>query len=347
MNMCRILLIGPTTSPSGKTGGTVVSFNHLVNAAEQAFKSVQVFNIGTSKPAVIRIVSLLAFLIRRRRTYDVVWLNSNYKGLRFISPLLYVMCIIFRKIYVFRMFGGALIEYYNKFSKIERWIHKNTTFKADLLLLQTIRIVNWATRHFNAEKVHWYPTARPAPKFLIKKSTYSKRIIFLGRLVEEKGVRDLLWLAENLSKDYTLHIYGPIGDNFSKKNLAGHSNYKGEIPSLVVLKTLYEYDLLLLPTHYSGEGYPGVIIEALSVGTPCITTNWKSIPDLIQSGENGFLFNPKDKEAMKQSILKVEKNNYGVLSKNATLSFKKFELSKVNAMIFNKILEQLHDSKHA
>ena len=52
-----------------------------------------------------------------------------------------------------------------------------------------------------------------------------------------------------------------------------------------------EYDVLVLPTFWKGEGYPGVIIEAFSVGLPVVATNLPGISEMIDS-QSGILVPP-------------------------------------------------------
>lgn len=72
--------------------------------------------------------------------------------------------------------------------------------------------------------------------------------------------------------------------------------YKGELQPSEVVLTLKQYDVLIFPSHYEGEGCPGILVEALSVGLPIIASNWKYNDEFIIDGVNGFLcdtFNAK------------------------------------------------------
>jgi glycosyltransferase involved in cell wall biosynthesis len=56
-----------------------------------------------------------------------------------------------------------------------------------------------------------------------------------------------------------------------------------------VVPTLRNYDALIFPSYYQGEGHPGVLVEAMMAGLPIITTQFRSIPELVQDGVNGLL----------------------------------------------------------
>ena len=60
----------------------------------------------------------------------------------------------------------------------------------------------------------------------------------------------------------------------------------------------------------SQEGMPNSLIEAMSLGLPCISSDCPcgGPKDLITSGENGLLVAVKDKEALRAAILQILKN---------------------------------------
>ena len=80
-------------------------------------------------------------------------------------------------------------------------------------------------------------------------------------------------------------------------------NYKGVLQPEEVLTTLRKYDVLIFPTHYEGEGCPGILVEALSVGLPIIASNWKYNEEFVENGVNGFLCEVFDVESYVESII--------------------------------------------
>jgi glycosyltransferase involved in cell wall biosynthesis len=102
--------------------------------------------------------------------------------------------------------------------------------------------------------------------------------------------------------------------------------YKGVLTSDQVYKELFNYDALILPTFYEGEGYPGVIIEAYSHGIPVIATRWRSIPEIV-TDETGILIPTHSAEALGQAINLLHTDNAlymslkrGALSKRTEFS---------------------------
>ena len=96
--------------------------------------------------------------------------------------------------------------------------------------------------------------------------------------------------------------------------------------------------MLILPTFFKGEGYPGVIVEAFSLGLPVISTNWRCIPELITNDVNGYLVEAKSYEDLKGAVEAIGSDNYNRLSKGAIDSFNKhFDIEKVNKNLLEQI----------
>jgi glycosyltransferase involved in cell wall biosynthesis len=67
-----------------------------------------------------------------------------------------------------------------------------------------------------------------------------------------------------------------------------------------VHELLQAADMFVFPTEY--EGFSLALVEALGSGIPVVCTCVGAAPDLIREGQNGFLFPPRDKEAMIAAI---------------------------------------------
>ena len=66
-----------------------------------------------------------------------------------------------------------------------------------------------------------------------------------------------------------------------------------------------QHDVLLFPTYWESEGYPGIVLEALQCGRPVITTRWKSIPEVVEDGKSGILVEPRSWVAVKEAIQRL------------------------------------------
>jgi len=135
-----------------------------------------------------------------------------------------------------------------------------------------------------------------------------RRVVgYIGRLSEEKGVRNLVEAAKLLAgEDIELMIIGegPLEDSLRKvaeENWGGRMKLLGWVPNKDLPERLNELTLLVLPSYT--EGLPNVVLEAMACGTPVLCTAVGSIPDLIQDGANGFILRSNSPQDLVAGIL--------------------------------------------
>jgi glycosyltransferase involved in cell wall biosynthesis len=100
-----------------------------------------------------------------------------------------------------------------------------------------------------------------------------------------------------------LDIFGPL-INLDERSIAvDRIRYCGEAAPAAVSAIMSEYDLLLFPTVWPGEGYPGVLVEAIQVGLPIIATNWQDLPEMFP-GDEAWLVSPEAPEEI-EALLRM------------------------------------------
>ncbi|MGM0608816.1 MAG: glycosyltransferase, partial [Candidatus Muiribacteriota bacterium] len=156
----------------------------------------------------------------------------------------------------------------------------------------------------------------------------------------EKGVLELVEAANKLGGEYTVDFYGSVvEESLVEKINSANATYKGLLKPEDVTKRLAQYDVLVLPTFWSGEGYPGVIIEAFSVGLPVVATTLDGIKEIVDDGKSGILVPPKDVDALAHAMQSFDEKNYESFSKEALRGFEKFDSEKVTKEVLKKIYE--------
>lgn len=128
------------------------------------------------------------------------------------------------------------------------------------------------------------------------------RLLFVGGLSQRKGIADLFAAVERLGDAVSLTVVGkkvtpdcPALD----AALAKH-RYIPSMPHAEILKTMRAHDVLVFPSLFEGFGL--VITEAMSQGTPVITTDRTAGPDLITHGKNGWLAEAGSTDALYNAI---------------------------------------------
>jgi glycosyltransferase involved in cell wall biosynthesis len=124
----------------------------------------------------------------------------------------------------------------------------------------------------------------------------TSQMVCVGRLAEQKGQLLILEALARLAADgvsfrMTLAGDGPmrsvIEKNLDRLGLQNHVRITGWLSNAQVRQELLDSRVMVLPSF--AEGLPVVIMEALALGRPVVTTYVAGIPELVQPGINGWL----------------------------------------------------------
>ena len=136
------------------------------------------------------------------------------------------------------------------------------------------------------------------------------RLIYVGRLIPEKGVQVILEALTHLNLQNKVHL-NIVGDGpyrstletfVQDHNLADRVNFLGsrrDVPGL-----LSESDVFLHMPLWE-EGFGITIVEAMAAGKICICAKSGAIPEIITDGEDGFLVEKGNAEELARTIRKV------------------------------------------
>jgi glycosyltransferase involved in cell wall biosynthesis len=137
-----------------------------------------------------------------------------------------------------------------------------------------------------------------------------RRVGFLGRLDEEKNVRELAAVAQELPNDVTFTFIGDgdlrewLETELAAEIEAGSVEMRGWVNHEDVPAELNRLRLLVLPSEPT-EGLPTVILEALSCGTPVCASPVSGVPDVVVDGETGFHLDRTDPDYLRERLLSV------------------------------------------
>ena len=127
---------------------------------------------------------------------------------------------------------------------------------------------------------------------------YNYLLDALGILKKKKLAFNLLIIAgDNVPEEVILSIH--------QNNLKENLKILNTLPHDAVLRKIDNADLLILPS--VNEGIANVVIEAMALGTVAISSNCGGMPELIEDGINGFLFNNRDAIDLADKILSYTK----------------------------------------
>lgn len=134
------------------------------------------------------------------------------------------------------------------------------------------------------------------------------QIVFVGRLVEKKGLEYLLRAIEGI--DCKLKVIGDGPLRSSLESFApANAEFLGQQSKEVVMQSIAESELMVIPSVVakSGdrEGLPVTLMEAAANQTAVIATNMSGINDVIVHGQSGLLVAERDVEGIRAAILNV------------------------------------------
>lgn len=160
---------------------------------------------------------------------------------------------------------------------------------------------------------------------------FTTRCLYVGSLIERKGVQFLIKAVAKLKNAYKLRLRiagtGPLQLDLARlakrEGVENRVEFLGHVPSGQILDLYRTSDLFILPT--LGEGFSRVLYEAMSQSTPIITTRVGGITGLLQDGWNALLVNPASVDALAEGIGRLIQNHKlrRQLMKNARYTYLK------------------------
>jgi len=222
------------------------------------------------------------------------------------------------------MFGHVLDwpATHSAFYKVGTHMEATCIQLADAVYSSSECSANWVREHYQPKKktipvIHLgIDTIKFAPQPVPKNQFFT--IVFIGKIVQNKGVEELVEAASNLVKripDLRLRLIGRGDKNWIDylKNKAislGAINLL-EFPGFVhrddLPAELSRAHVFAAPSWY--EGGPGfVYLEAMACGLPVIGCNGSGIDEVVDSGRNGILVPPKDAKSLEEALFCILNN---------------------------------------
>jgi glycosyltransferase involved in cell wall biosynthesis len=143
-------------------------------------------------------------------------------------------------------------------------------------------------------------------------------ILTVGQLAERKGFRYLIEACALLRErglDFECQIVGgglqrsQLEELIKKIGLAGQVNLTGALPHEQVMQKYRQATLFVMPCIQTAEGdvdgIPNVLLEAMAMELPVISTEVSAVPELIKPEWNGLLVPPNDASALAEAILRL------------------------------------------
>ncbi len=230
-----------------------------------------------------------------------------------IKPNIYgSLCARFRNIpYIVNITGlGSAFEEDGLLRKLVVFLYKTALKKAECVFFQNKRNCEiFEGFHIKGQKMRLVPGSGVNLERHAFEEYPSKeepvRILFVGRIMKEKGTDELLYAAEQIKAEYPdvcFEIVGNYEDDY--KALIGEKEKAGILSLTNYQKEIHPFykkcSAAIMPSYH--EGMSNVILEAAATGRPVLASDIPGCREGFDDGVSGVAFAPRDKEACLNGI---------------------------------------------
>lgn len=303
-----------------------------------------VFFSKTARGSIIKRIKLWAREIQRKIK------NNAYKAVIFhhASPYFWIIARRLKskdpELKTFLYAHGDIGFFLQREKSKVRYFVRKAIFKGSTKKVDGIIVISNAVKEgiinelpFTKDKIYVNYNGIDLEKFNPKKdSDFDKeiRLVYVGRLIEEKGVQNILQaLADCRDMPVTLDI---IGDGAYRKaledftlslGLQGMVHFLGMQQDVANLLSNYNFFIHLPQCE---EGFGITVAEALACGLICIVNDRGAMTELIQDGYNGFVLPVGQSYDLRRLFSDILLGNYDlkIMRENAVKSAQAFSINK-------------------
>lgn len=331
------------------TGGETAKNQNLLNHFRNCYKKVMICDTAMWRKNPLIVIKILFQLAIHPKT--TVFISASARSVDLLMKLI-PNSRLRRNVY-YSTIGGVFHELVQrreidvaKLQNLRRIIVETNEMKQSLEkygLNNVIRIPN-------VKYIEHYP------KLKNKKESDKVHFVFLSRVTEFKGCNVIFDSVAKLidigyADMFDVTFYGIIDSNYKnefERRIAKTSlcHYAGviDLSKQANYGVLSTYDVMLFPTFWPGEGFPGVIIDAFVSALPIIATDWHHNSEIVTNNINGILITPNNSIALAEAMRYMIENNDEVkrMSIESQKEAKKYDIRHVYSVEFMKEVGMLY-----
>lgn len=157
--------------------------------------------------------------------------------------------------------------------------------------------------------------------------------VFVGRLVKDKGINELVSAFKNVKslklKKIKLLLVGPLEQDLDplSQEVLDEIEKNPDIISVGFKKDVRPYfsisNALVFPSYR--EGFPNVVLQALAMGLPAMVSDINGCNEIVTNLENGLIFPPKNADSVQKAMqLCLDQEIYNKFQADARHSVMKY-----------------------
>jgi len=341
-----VLIIAPKT----EGGITAVSDNYLkadLNKSGNILVHPSTFESSGYRKIYFFLKQLLLtlYLLIKYRP-DIIHIHLASKGSYYRKSFHLILGKIFRKKIIIQIHANHFTDFISDSNKIQRKYILQTLSFAKILITLTHEVHDYLSNLRMLKNVEIRLLENP-----IYLEDYNTRdninrdestLLYLGWIVKEKGVYDLLEAApivKSRLKNFKIVLCGNketqlLRTLVQKNNLQNYIIVNDWINGKEIIQLLQKATALILPSY--SEAMPNVILEAMASGAPIISTSVGQIPAILKDYKNCLYIKTGNVESISEKIIELFTNS------NLQKSIRTQNLQDVKRFDAKKIVTKLH-----
>lgn len=308
MNASKVIFIGPSGGGGTPKNGASAKNYHLINYFKEKGISLILIDTENWKKNPLILMRLALVLLTNPRAKFILAANNESS-----YHVLQIMSILPRKRHlIYWVIGGSIANWIKEGKVREKYFRIVKFFLVEGRKMQrTFEEIGITNSIYvpNFKHIEYTPIRAGSKDTII-------RFVFLSRIIPEKGVDTIIEATKVLNKlyqcNFIVDFYGPIEEDYELefKNKIGNVKnieYKGfiDLRNQKNYELLAEYDAMLFPTYWQGEGFPGIIIDAFISGLPVIASDWSLNAEIITEGKTGFILNDNSPASLAEAMSNI------------------------------------------
>lgn len=346
--MEKILFIGDCGNFKNTSNGVYAKNIQLFNRLKEVFVTLKHVNTNNWKKNPSVLLNVLRSIWQYRKKDIIISLNtySSYKLIKIVKRLFPSIRLNYFVI------GGILPNFISQlemkqrecYSIVKWFMVESQEMKRKMELLGYKNVIHIP----NFKKIAYIP----------EKSTETSvpfRFVFLSRIIPEKGCDLIMEATRRINKEigedkFLVHFYGKVDDSYESQflkiiNEIPNAEYKGflNLADVSNYDVLASYSAMLFPTFWKGEGFPGILIDAMIAGTPVIASEWGYNTEIIENGTTGIIIKSKNVDELANAMNSFICNHSKVaeMTRHCRIQAMEYDTAKVlNKDLFAKILKK-------
>ncbi len=317
-----VMILGPSLDA---VSGVTTHLRELMQApllGDVEFVHFQVGSEGRREGPVARALrlavspfSLFSAILRRRPR--IVHINTSFDPKAYWRDVVYLMvarlagCRV-----VYQVHGGARPQHFFRGRRLLESLLRRVMQSADAVVVLSDGEAADFRSFSPGARLRAIPNAVDAPALAFPLREVNRdaplRLVYLGRLAREKGLREVVEAAATLAShgvDFELHVAGSGADEGAMRGWAEAAGLKariawhGPLSGAAKVRFWRSGDVFVFPSH--AEGLPYAVLEAMAAGAVPVASRVGAIPEVLEDGVHGLLVAPRDPAAVASAILRL------------------------------------------